>query len=126
MKYLIHTLFLMTFGLILDFVWIGYLAGDFYRSKLSHILRLNSDGSINAQIFPALFVYLFFALGIQVFVDKMSQGALLGLVIYGVYDFTNVSLFQGWTWDIAAVDIGWGIFLLTCMSAFYLKVLRKK
>lgn len=42
------------------------------------------------------------------------KGALLGLVIYGVYDLTNLGVF-GPTYGLglAACDVGWGVFVFT-------------
>ncbi|MDE3157076.1 MAG: DUF2177 family protein [Acidobacteriota bacterium] len=34
--------------------------------------------------------------------------ALLGLVVYGVYDFTNYSTLRDWPLTLAVVDTAWG------------------
>jgi uncharacterized membrane protein len=38
-------------------------------------------------------------------------GAVYGLILYGVYDFTNYASFADWSITIVAVDILWGMFL---------------
>ena len=35
-------------------------------------------------------------------------GAGLGLVVYGVYDLTNLATLRGWSPALAIVDILWG------------------
>ncbi|MFP4313416.1 MAG: DUF2177 family protein, partial [Alphaproteobacteria bacterium] len=49
-------------------------------------------------------------------VTALSYGALLGLVAYGTYDFTNLSTLKDWPWQVSAVDIVWGT-SLTALSA---------
>ncbi|GIL62231.1 hypothetical protein Vafri_16500 [Volvox africanus] len=37
-----------------------------------------------------------------------EQGLLLGLCLYGTYEFTNLSILVPWTWALALVDTAWG------------------
>ena len=120
LKVLLEIAGLMILGISLDVVWIAYLSGDLYLSEIGHLLRLNSEGTLDAQIWPAIFVYLAFSVGIIVFVKKAYHGALLGSIIYCVYDMTNVSLLKGWGIKLAIIDICWGTFLLFSLSWFYL------
>jgi uncharacterized membrane protein len=47
-----------------------------------------------------------------------TSGALLGLVIYGIFDLTNLVVFgRGYGLSLAASDIAWGTFVLAA-SAF--------
>ena len=34
---------------------------------------------------------------------------MLGLVVYGVYDFTNYSTLRQWPFVLVLVDVAWGI-----------------
>lgn len=36
------------------------------------------------------------------------DGALLGLIAYGTYEFTNYATLRGWDWRMVAVDVTWG------------------
>jgi uncharacterized membrane protein len=119
-KYLLEFLMIMLLGILLDFFWIGFLSGNLYIDEIGHLLRLSPDGTLDAQIIPALLVYVAFSLGIVTFVDRVRKGAILGLVIYTVYDMTNVSLLKGWSWKLAIIDIAWGTFLLSVLSFCYL------
>lgn len=41
------------------------------------------------------------------------KGALLGLVVYGVYDLTNLVVFgSSYGVGLAATDVGWGVFVM--------------
>ena len=37
------------------------------------------------------------------------NGALLGLVAYGTYTFTNYAMLDGWTISLVLVDVIWGM-----------------
>ena len=99
----------------LDAVWLGLLMKHFYREQLAPIVRL-VDGGI-APNWPAAFVvYALLGSGIAIFVIPRASslmsaagfGALLGLVVYGVYDFTNYSTLRQWPFVLTLVDTAWG------------------
>lgn len=101
--------------MVLDGIWLGVVMKNFYRQQLAPIVRL-ADGGI-APNWPAAFVvYLLLGTGIAVFViPRVSTvpmaaalGALLGLVVYGVYDFTNYSTLRQWPFVLTLVDVAWG------------------
>jgi uncharacterized membrane protein len=101
--------------MVLDSVWLGLLMKDFYRAQLAPIVRIG-DGGI-APNWPAAFVvYALLGTGIAVFVIPHAStvslaaayGALFGLVVYGVYDFTNYSTLRQWPFVLTLTDVGWG------------------
>ena len=102
--------------MLLDGVWLGLLMRNFYRDQLSPIVRL-ADGGI-APNWPAAFVvYVLLGTGIALFVIPRAptvplaavHGALFGLVVYGVYDFTNYSTLRQWPFLLTLVDVAWGV-----------------
>ena len=46
----------------------------------------------------------------------LGLGALLGLVAYGTYDFTNLSTLRDWPLSLSLIDVAWGC-ALTAISA---------
>lgn len=99
----------------LDALWLGLLMNAFYKRQLAPLARM-SDGNF-APIWPAAaMVYVFLAVGVTVLVvgrarsplDALALGALLGLVTYGVYDFTNYSTLREWPLALVFVDVAWG------------------
>jgi len=104
---------LVSFGL-LDSVWLGLIMSTFYKTQLSLLARMS--GNKLAPLWgPAMVVYVLLAVGIVAFViprngadASMARGALFGLVVYGVYDLTNLSTLRGWPIVLTAVDIAWG------------------
>jgi uncharacterized membrane protein len=101
--------------MVLDGIWLGLLMKNFYREQLAPIVRL-SDGGI-APNWPAAFVvYVLLGAGIALFVIPRAPtvplaaayGAAFGLVVYGVYDFTNYSTLRQWPFALTLADVAWG------------------
>ena len=101
--------------MVLDGIWLGWLMKNFYREQLAPIVRM-ADGGI-APNWPAAFVvYVLLGTGIAVFVIPRAAsvplaalyGGLFGLVIYGVYDFTNFSTLRQYPLALTFTDWAWG------------------
>jgi len=101
--------------MVLDGLWLGLLMKNFYRAQLAPIVRLANGGI--APNWPAAFVvYALLGTGIALFVIPRAStlssaaafGALLGLVVYGVYDFTNYSTLRQWPFALTLADTAWG------------------
>jgi len=101
--------------MVLDGIWLGLLMKNFYRDQMAPIARL-ADGGF-APNWPAAFVvYILLGAGIALFVIPQAStvssaagyGALLGLVVYGVYDFTNYSTLRQWPFVLTLADTAWG------------------
>jgi uncharacterized membrane protein len=95
---------------------------NFYRQQLLPIVRL-ADGGIAPNWPAALVVYVLLGTGIALFVMPRATtassaallGAGLGLVVYGVYDFTNYSTLRQWPFALTLVDAVWGT--VACAAA---------
>lgn len=103
----------------LDMAWIGYIAKGMYFKSYALWLRLES-GRLLPIWWAIIIVYAVFAFATLTFVVPLSNGflinaffygAALGVVIYGVYDFTCVAIFKDWPVMMAFVDWLWGTIL---------------
>ena len=130
-----HTITLAAAGavafMVLDGIWLGLLMKTFYREQLAPIVRL-ADGGI-APNWPAAFiVYVMLGTGVALFVipraaglsSAAAYGALFGLVVYGVYDFTNYSTLRQWPLALALVDLSWGAAATAACAAIVWLVAR--
>lgn len=117
--------------MVLDGIWLGMLMKSFYRDQLAPIVRL-ADGGM-APNWPAAFVvYILLGAGIALFViprastisSAAGYGAMLGLVVYGVYDFTNYSTLRQWPFVLVLVDVAWGIVASAACAAVVRVVAR--
>ena len=114
-----HTIKLAALGavgfMVLDGVWLGLLMKNFYRNQLAPIVRL-ADGGIAPNWPAALVVYVLLGAGVALFVMPRAStasmaavyGGLFGLVVYGVYDFTNYSTLRQWPFVLTLADVAWG------------------
>jgi uncharacterized membrane protein len=71
--------------------------------------------------------YLFYVAGVVWFVSlpalragapwqALVQGAVLGAMAYGTYEFTNYATLRDWAPKMVAIDLAWGT-VLTGMAA---------
>ena len=111
---------------VIDFIWLNYIAKKFYVSQIGDIGRIE-DGQFHPVLWAAFLVYVLLALGIVYFVlpgtsatdDTLAvflRGAFLGLIVYGVYDFTNLATLKNWPLVLAGADILWGSFATGVVS----------
>ncbi len=127
-------LFLLALVLVpvFDYLWLGRVMQGFYLREMQDVVRL-TDGRLDVQYGPALAVYVFLALGVVCFVlpsaadglQALLRGGFLGLIIYGVYDMTNMATLRGYGLKLSLVDMAWGTVLCGSVSAL-LFVLRAK
>lgn len=109
----------------LDALWLGGVMKEFYSERLHYLARMQGE-EWDPVLWAAGGVYLAIALGVQVFATQAGQsrltavfkGALFGLSVYAVYEFTNISLVKEWPLEMALVDILWGVIL--CGSAAFI------
>jgi uncharacterized membrane protein len=131
-KLFIFALFIFV---ITDIVWLGFIAKNYYFEQYAAWLRLEG-GQLKPLWWATLMVYLLLALSVVVFIIPVAQnslllaavyGAVLGAIIYGVYDFTCMGIYKDFPIAIGLIDWIWGITLCswssltTCYLANYLK-----
>jgi len=123
LKSLLPTLVLFA---CLDYLWIGVLGKSLYLENLGSLLLVNGQ-TMTPRLLPAAVVYVLFAVMIWFIVLPLAKnhtilsfgyGALLGLIVYGIYNMTNLAVIQAWTSKIAIIDSLWGIFLCAVTSGF--------
>ena len=111
-------LYLVTLAIffLIDMVWLGLVAKNFYRRQLGEML----SPKINWP--AAILFYLLFIAGLLLFVvapalerggalQALWQGALFGLIAYATYDLTNLATLRNWPILVTIVDLAWGAVL---------------
>ena len=108
--------------LLLDSVYL-YFTKSIFGVLVAKIQRT----AIQFRIEGAIIVYLLLAFGLYYFIVKPGLSAweagLLGLVIYGTFDFTNYTMFKNYDLKIAIMDTVWGS-LLFGLTTFILGLVR--
>jgi len=121
-----YLLTLLVFFLI-DMVWLGVVAKNFYRRYLGDLL----SPKVNWP--AAILFYLLFIAGLLLFVVEPAQGhalqalwkgAFFGLIAYATYDLTNLATLKNWPLPVTVVDLVWGTVLGAAVSFFSVTLSR--
>lgn len=135
----IYILILFLF-LVIDLPVILWLNKDMYSNMLNKI-NGNAVGNTTNMIIGGIIAYILLALAIYYFIVMPSietsketdstesyyyniilKGCILGLVIYGVYDGTNLATINNFGIKEAVADMIWGTFLFGLISVLSIKI----
>ena len=109
-------LLIMVIMFLLDSVYLY-----FTKSIFSELVAKIQRTAMQLRIEGAIVVYILLALGLYYFIVKPGLSAweagLLGLVIYGTFDFTNYAMLKNYDLKTAIMDTVWGslLFALTTL-----------
>ena len=99
--------------LVLDALWLGVLARDFYQTSLGALLRPDFDPWA-AGVFYLVYVAGLFHFAVRparrtgAALHAVRDGALLGGLAYATYELTNLATLPGWPLRVVVVDVLWG------------------
>jgi uncharacterized membrane protein len=96
------------------------------------IKNIQNGSPMKTRMIPGIICFFVLAFGYTYFIlprirdeaiviDSLKYGAVFGLVVYAVYDLTNLSTFGKYETTTAIIDILWGGilgFLVTMLGAF--------
>lgn len=110
--------------IVLDAIWLTFRL-PYHVSLFQSIQK----SPLQVRIVPAFLIYLLIPFAVYIWAIQSSKsigqaaakGALVGAVLYGLYDLTNYSTFTKWTLEMTIVDILWGTFVcsVSAASGFY-------
>ncbi len=116
-KYLLSAIIFV----VLDGVYLNLIKGYFNKQ-----IKSIQGSEIKPNFIAIGITYAFLIYGLNYFIigkkRSVQDAALLGLVIYGVYEFTNLSLFKNWSWITAIIDTTWGTVLFALTTAIVYKI----
>ena len=107
------------FGIVLavllavDLPMILYINSQRYTNLFKKINGANEVSTFNMVLYSVI-CYSILAYGIYYFGLKQNSylnGLILGLVVFGVYDFTNLATIANYDLNTAIMDVGWGTIL---------------
>lgn len=125
----IYLITLTTF-LILDGIWLTFVAQNFYKSQIGHLM------SPNPNLLFALIFYLLFVIGLVIFsiqpaIESKSLrkaiilGGLFGFMTYATYDLTNLATLNNWPLLVTSIDLVWGTFVSATVSLISYKIIER-
>jgi len=105
----------------IDSVYLNFIKNYFYNQ-----VKLVQGTPIKINFLATIMCYIFLIIGINYFIigpkRSLKDAFLLGLVIYGVFETTNMALFTNWSWLTVFMDTLWGgiLFALTTFIVLHL------
>tara|TARA_Y100000389_G_C17254452_1_gene409806 strand:- start:182 stop:589 length:408 start_codon:yes stop_codon:yes gene_type:complete len=118
------------FFLVLDALFIGALMKDWQ----SLLLRVQGE-KMEVRLSSAVGAYVVMVLAWVYFVYRpylvhknistaVRTGAMLGFVIYGVFELTNFAIIKKWNMKFVLMDTIWGSLLYGLVTYFSLSLMR--
>ena len=115
--------------ILLDGAMIFLYTGKAFGSMIKNI---QNGSPMKTRMIPGIICFFVLAFGYTYFIlprirdeaiiqDSLKYGAVFGLVVYAVYDLTNLSTFGKYETTTAIVDILWGGvlgFIVSVLGAF--------
>ena len=92
---------------VMDSIYLN-LIKDYFSKQI----QLIQGSPLKLNYLATLICYIFLIFGINYFIIKPNRSIqdafLLGIVIYGVFETTNMALFSKWSWLTVFIDTLWG------------------
>lgn len=122
-------LLVLLYMICIDAIWLKFIVGKVFVEHAKTVIR--EDGVL---FWSAAIVYVLMTLGLMLFIKPyivkqqsmglvFIYGGLFGLIIYGVFDFTNHAILKQWPLNLIVLDLVWGTFLLGSSSLVLKKIL---
>lgn len=113
--------------IILDAFWFSYS----YKNIYDPAFTLIQGAPTQIRLSGGIFAWFLIALGIKYFVLAENQsitttginGAILGFIIYGVYNGTMYAALKNYELQTAAIDTAWGTFAIALISMIAQQIL---
>ena len=108
--------------LVLDVLWIGFIAKPLYAAGIGHLMAERPNLAAAAAF------YLVYPLGLMVFAvlpggmpaewgRTLASAGLFGFIAYATYDLTNLATLRDWPVGLALLDMAWGTGISVAASA---------
>jgi len=122
-KYVILFSILLFFMILLDYIWLNFIAKDLFYSQLKTIsgfkdmfYEIRSLKTSLLYFVVGLSMLFFFDPGIKEKDRALLLGVFMGLFIYSTIEFSNYFFYNNYSPVVVCIDILWGIFLFTLAS----------
>ncbi|GEM01562.1 Uncharacterized membrane protein [Halolactibacillus halophilus] len=113
MRFLIIYLITFVVFIVIDLIWLGFIAKNLYQEHIGFIMSKKPNW-VAAIIFYLIFIFglIYFvinpALDSGSFTEALLRGMLFGFITYSTYDLTNLATLEGWPIKITIIDLIWG------------------
>lgn len=142
MNNILAYIILITVILIADIIWLTV-----QKPRYNSLVKAVQGSQIKVKYTPAFITYILVIISIifiaiplvrmhllasddknkstsNIFKTSLIYGGMVGLCIYGIFNFTNMSIFKDYKLSVAIMDTVWG-FILYTLSCFIFLMLTK-
>lgn len=122
MNYMKMYLIAFVIFLVIDSIWLGFVAKNLYKEEIGHLM-CNKPNFIAAAVFYLIFliglVYFVInpAIEVEDIVKLLVSASLFGFITYATYDLTNLATLESWPIKITIIDLIWGTSLSVMVSS---------
>ncbi len=120
------------------FVFLDFIVLSMLSKQWNRVIKNIQDKPLTVKYSYAFLTYIFLIFGLYYFVyrhinkntwkyDSIVKAFIFGAVVYGIFDLTNLSIFNNYEVSIALIDTLWGgtLSALVCGSTYYLLNFKK-
>jgi uncharacterized membrane protein len=121
MKWILYYGITLVVFMVIDLVWLGFIAKDLYSKYLGYLMA-DTVNWLAAVVFYLIFIggvcyfVLYPSLMDKNIVNLIIRAALFGFITYATYDLTNLATIKNWPINITIIDLIWGTTLSTSVS----------
>lgn len=109
------------------FVTIDYFYLSLIKSYFEKQVQSVQGSPLKLNFLGVLICYIFLIFGLNYFIIKPKRSVqdafLFGLIIYAVFETTNLALFSNWSWLTVLIDSLWGG-ILFALTTYIVSLLR--
>lgn len=102
--------------LFIDSLYLYLIGTKVFRQQV----KIIQGSKLKLEIIPTILSYFLLTVGLYYIIIKPNEppwkATLLGVVIYGVFDMTNMAIFKNYSWKVAITDTIWGGILFYIVS----------
>jgi uncharacterized membrane protein len=107
--------------LVLDGIFLTIIS-KYFKDQIFNVQK----EPIKMNIWGAIICYTFLVLGVYYFIirrkETLLNAFLLGLFVYGVYEYTSYALLKNWKFQTTLMDTFWGGLLFMLTAAIVYKI----
>jgi len=122
------------FVLFMDFIWLMINSSNY-----NYLIEKVQKTSLSLNFYGAILSYLTLIFGLFFFSIPMIESRLkkdnlfllcvlygggLGLLMYGMFNSTNIGIFKNYDYKIALLDTFWGFLIFTMSSYLFFSLKR--
>ena len=105
----------LLFMLIVDILWIK---SDVI--KFTDMIKNIQNTPVKVKYTYAMLAYMLMILGLYVYVlpqmdgtlyTALTKGGLFGIIVFGIFDMTNMAIFDKYNAKVALLDMLWGMLI---------------